>query len=462
MKADLVLKGARVVDPKNNQDGILDIAVEGGKIAAVDGGLRPTNGAEVIDLSGCIVMPGVIDGHVHVTDWLGGHAGYRMMARAGTVTAVDFAGPFEDVLSSAPGMGCGLNIAGLEAVRPGINIPTNDPSRAELTDLVNSACKRGALGIKILGGHFPLTPEATARAIEVANAEGAYIAFHVGTTTLPRSDLNSLKQALELANGLRVHIPHVCTCCLGLVLGDPFSELRVMFDVLEAHPNVCTESHLSVLAYSFPQFRGSHPASESTRMFLEIAGYPAEESGVERAMLDGYAGAVTETADGSVFLTGNLGFAAWALGKALALGFQANLPVSVMASATMKNSQGEFVVDALASDGGGLPRNNLLTSGMALVRFGALSLADLATKLAVAPARMYGLANKGHLGVGADADVTVIRPETGEAVLSVAAGRIVLRDSHLAGTGVNLIVSNRATGLPSGVSAARIGPYDSR
>ena len=39
----------------------------------------------------------------------------------------------------------------------------------------------GSLGIKLLGGHYPLTSEATARAIEVANQKKAYVAFHAGS-----------------------------------------------------------------------------------------------------------------------------------------------------------------------------------------------------------------------------------------------------------------------------------------
>ncbi|MDD4503212.1 MAG: amidohydrolase [Clostridiaceae bacterium] len=42
-----------------------DIAVKGGKIAAVDYGL-PIEGAQVRDVSGCYIMPGIIDAHSHI------------------------------------------------------------------------------------------------------------------------------------------------------------------------------------------------------------------------------------------------------------------------------------------------------------------------------------------------------------------------------------------------------------
>lgn len=292
-----------------------------------------------------------------------------------------------------------------------------------------------------------MTPEATARAIEAAEAENAYVAIHVGTSELPRSDLDSLRQALELSQGRRLHVCHVCTCCLGLVLGNPLQELQEMMKMLAAHPNVVSESHLSVQAYSFAHFRDGMPSSHSTQMFLEIAGYSLDEAGLRQGMLDGYASAVVERDGENIFLQGEEGYSCWKDGLSQALGFRGNLPVSLFVSATHKGVDGDFTVDALASDGGGIPRNNLLTLGAALVHLGAMTFSDLAVKLAVAPARMYGLRNKGHLKQGADADVTVIDPESGRAFFSASRGRILLRDGEPVGEGANLITTTRKEGV---------------
>ncbi|MBN9316836.1 MAG: amidohydrolase/deacetylase family metallohydrolase [Devosia sp.] len=62
---DLVLKGGRVIDERNGVDGHLDVAIKGGKIAAVGASIDP-NGAKVSDVSGAIVAPGLIDIHTHV------------------------------------------------------------------------------------------------------------------------------------------------------------------------------------------------------------------------------------------------------------------------------------------------------------------------------------------------------------------------------------------------------------
>jgi dihydroorotase len=65
---DLVLKGGRVLDPASGLDGVLDVAVEHGKIARVAAGIAPTEAARVIEVSGKILTPGLIDLHAHVLE----------------------------------------------------------------------------------------------------------------------------------------------------------------------------------------------------------------------------------------------------------------------------------------------------------------------------------------------------------------------------------------------------------
>ncbi len=63
----LVIKGARVVDYRTNLDDIMDIAVEDGKIVAVQKNIDANN-AEVIDASNKLVMAGLVDMHCHLRD----------------------------------------------------------------------------------------------------------------------------------------------------------------------------------------------------------------------------------------------------------------------------------------------------------------------------------------------------------------------------------------------------------
>src|SRR5689334_350508 len=67
---DLLLKGGHVLDPANGLDGILDVAVAGGKIAAVGKDIPAAQAKKVVDVAGLYVTPGLIDIHYHV-----GHGG---------------------------------------------------------------------------------------------------------------------------------------------------------------------------------------------------------------------------------------------------------------------------------------------------------------------------------------------------------------------------------------------------
>lgn len=63
---DLLLKNGHVIDPKNNIDGKMDVAVSGEQIAAVGADINPALAAQVVDVAGLYVTPGIIDIHVHV------------------------------------------------------------------------------------------------------------------------------------------------------------------------------------------------------------------------------------------------------------------------------------------------------------------------------------------------------------------------------------------------------------
>jgi dihydroorotase len=64
----LLLKGGRVIDPAGQRDGAFDVLIEDGRIARVGRDL-PVEGAEVFEVArGALVVPGLIDMHVHLRE----------------------------------------------------------------------------------------------------------------------------------------------------------------------------------------------------------------------------------------------------------------------------------------------------------------------------------------------------------------------------------------------------------
>lgn len=63
------IKNGRVINPATKQDAVLDVVIEGKQIVQVGGSVPPEGDEDVvIDASGCFVMPGLIDLHVHFRD----------------------------------------------------------------------------------------------------------------------------------------------------------------------------------------------------------------------------------------------------------------------------------------------------------------------------------------------------------------------------------------------------------
>ena len=63
--ADLVVRGARVLEPARQVDAVMDVRVDGGFIAQLGEDL-PANGHRVIDAAGRVLAPAFVDPHVHL------------------------------------------------------------------------------------------------------------------------------------------------------------------------------------------------------------------------------------------------------------------------------------------------------------------------------------------------------------------------------------------------------------
>jgi dihydroorotase len=93
---DMLLRGGRVICPSSGLDGINDVAIRNGKIAAIQSSILPTSAREVVDVTGKLVLPGLIDTHAHVFQYVSGRFGMNpdmVGVQSGVTTLVDQGGP---------------------------------------------------------------------------------------------------------------------------------------------------------------------------------------------------------------------------------------------------------------------------------------------------------------------------------------------------------------------------------
>jgi dihydroorotase len=64
----LLIRGGHVVDPRNKRDGVMDILLEGQHIQKVAKDIKPSKEMEILDATGLVVAPGLIDVHVHLRE----------------------------------------------------------------------------------------------------------------------------------------------------------------------------------------------------------------------------------------------------------------------------------------------------------------------------------------------------------------------------------------------------------
>lgn len=89
---DILIKGGRVIDPANQIDGVRDVAIQGTTIARVAPDIPATQARKVINASGRLVTPGLIDLHFHAYGYSGAIFPDDTALPTGTTTVVDAGG----------------------------------------------------------------------------------------------------------------------------------------------------------------------------------------------------------------------------------------------------------------------------------------------------------------------------------------------------------------------------------
>lgn len=442
---NLIIKGGTVIDSQNHINGKFDIGVIDGKVAEISPEIDPNLGRRILNVKGKVVLPGIIDMHIHTGfTGKGGRVAMTMAVKAGTVTAMDCAGPLHEFYDFSINNGTGMNMICLQMIRPGWNVRGVEPFENEIENLIDKSLDDGALGMKLLGGHYPMTMEATQRVVEVANKKKAYVAFHVGTTENGVGNFNSFKDAIKISEGLSMDLVHVNSYCRGQILGDPVIETLEALSIIEAHPNIFSESYLAVFSGTPVKCTNGELESNGPKNSLSMGGYEGNERGLRKAILDGWASVVAQRGDENVRLTGQEGIEHFESEGTDVTGTFPVTPASTrFLLATQKGKSGRFIIDAIATDGGSIPRNFIVEKGTALVRMDMLTWEEFITKTSLNPARIFGFKDKGHLGIGADADITVLEGTSGRAYSAINGGKIIMIDGVVVGNGTIIITTER-------------------
>lgn len=159
---DLLLKGGEVIDPARNIRGKLDVAVLDGAISQVGPRLNPREASRVIDVTGKLVVPGLIDLHCHIyegvnqtgvnPDLAGVRSGVTTLVDAGSAGCYTFGGfPRYVVPQARTRIFCMLHIS-----RAGLNYQP-EISRREDIDLEEA--------IRVIHAHRPLIQGVKLRAV---------------------------------------------------------------------------------------------------------------------------------------------------------------------------------------------------------------------------------------------------------------------------------------------------------
>ncbi|CAN5249406.1 dihydroorotase [soil metagenome] len=187
---DIVVRGARVLDPVQGVDAVLDVRIDGGIIAALGSGLD-TNSHRVVDADGLLLAPAFVDPHVHLRT-----PGREDEETIASGTAAAAAGGYcailampntDPVVDSAATLGALVDTARAEAeIRVGfLAAITKGQGGSELTEMGELA-DAGAAGFSDDG--FPVaSPGLMRRALQYGSTTGRRLALHCEETTLSRS-----------------------------------------------------------------------------------------------------------------------------------------------------------------------------------------------------------------------------------------------------------------------------------
>jgi dihydroorotase len=160
MRFDLLIKGGQVVDPTIGPGRILDVAINRDRIAAVGRQIPVDSAFEVIDATGQLVTPGLVDLHTHVyrgvgyygvdADTIGATSGVTTWIDAGSAGALTLSGFREFVVDTAAvRIFSLLNISYLGLIGPDYELVYLDFCDPDICEHVTNRNRDLVVGVKV-------------------------------------------------------------------------------------------------------------------------------------------------------------------------------------------------------------------------------------------------------------------------------------------------------------------------
>ena len=422
-----LIYGGRVIDPANDLDGQYNLLLEEGKVIWI--GTESPAAENTIDATGKIVSPGFIDIHMHedpVENGMIQQCIFPMMLRQGVTTAVggNCGGNVHDpldYLNIVDREGAAVNVAlyagheyfriaaGAEDIYGG----STEAQRQEMEKNITAALEGGCVGVSFGLRYVPgADKEEFFRAAACCAGSKKPIAAHV------RDDADAVFASIEEvcdaaeAYGIPVQISHI-----GSMAG--FGQMEAVLRQMDAY----REQGLDMAMDCYPYFA-----------FCTRLGTPTYDPGwLDRYHCD-YG--VLEFSDGK--------YRGQRATRETFDEMRRDFPQCLTVCYVMKEEEIRLAFrhpyvmlgsDGITDNGRGHPRcaGTFPRFLAEFVKKGDISLYDAVEKMTALPARRLGLTRKGHLGIGADADITIFD-------LDAVRDRATFEDPALPPEGIELVL----------------------
>jgi len=239
---DLLIRGGRVLDAAQGIDRVLDVAIRGGKIAELRRNIPASAAMQVIDAQGKLVVPGLIDIHLHARD---AELPPAEILSTGVTTMIDAGSRGADNVEQL--IGIARNAPNRMRIWLNIGRLGNNPSgRAEFLDGIEQAdVAKAAAAVKqhrewIVGMKARLSRGVSAdrdlevlrRAVLVAGPAKIPIMIHMGDTASPLPQILALLRSGDIVTHVYAPTAHGILDDRGRVLPEVLQARKrgVLFD----------------------------------------------------------------------------------------------------------------------------------------------------------------------------------------------------------------------------------------